>query len=461
MTNTQSSAAKRDVRSAMAAWRDALSEEERARRSNAIWAAFFSLPEVEAARTVMLFSSIRSEVATDEAAAEVLARGWRLVLPRVNKAARCIEARQVHSLAELEVSAFGIREPGAGAPLLDPQEIDAIAVPGLAFDRIGHRVGYGGGYYDRFLPSLRGDAFATGVGFSGQQVSRLPRGDSDHRLLCLITEEGVWRQPVCGAPDRLYEGYIFDLDGTVYRGDSLIPGAREVIAQLREQAGVVFLSNKPLSTRADYAAKLTRLGVPTKASEVINSSAVLASYLSDECPGGTLYCVGEPPLIGELREAGFQVVADPKARGYCVDMVVAAFDRTFSYAKLDNAYQCIKRGARFVATNADRTCPVEGGEIPDCAAMIGAIQGATGVAPESVVGKPNPLTAQAALATLGASPTDCLMVGDRVETDMRMGLSAGMETALVKSGVADETHMARERIYPHFVMDSIADLRRG
>lgn len=455
MTNAN---AKRQMRAWAAEWRDSLPQEERKGRSSAIWKNFFALPEVQKACTIMLFSSIGSEVDTSEALERVLRSGHRLVLPRVNKADQSIQAREVHRLEELEVSSFGILEPTADAPPVDPFGIDAVGVPGLVFDRIGYRIGYGGGYYDRFLPLLRSDALIAGIGFSGQRVHRLPRTANDYRVRCLVTENGVVRQPLWRVPDRSYKGVIFDLDGTVYRGEALIPGAKEAIEHLRQQAGVVFLSNKPLNTRADYAAKLNSLGVPTDPDEVINSSFVLATYLTKRYPGATVFCVSEPPLIGELQEAGFRAVADPAEADYRVDVVVAAFDRTFDYEKLNNAYQCLKRGARFVATNADRTCPVEGGEIPDCAAMIGAIEGASGVSPEIVVGKPNPLTAEAALAKLGVDPADCLMVGDRVETDVRMGLIAGTETALVLSGVSKATCIDREGIYPHFVIDSIAAL---
>lgn len=449
---------KRSTRADIMAWRDAVPESSRMAWSEQIWHQFFALSKVKDAQTIMLYSSIRSEVPSLTAMQSVLAEGKRLVLPRVNKVRRQLDTCEVRSLSELCAGPFGILEPSPQAPLVAPEQIDAVAVPGIAFDRIGYRVGYGGGYYDRFLPLLRHDAVAVGIGFSGQLIARVPRTAQDARLLLFISETGVQEQPQHKAPDRYYKGYIFDLDGTVYLGESLILGAAETIAALRRRAGVVFLSNKPINTRVDYAEKLTHLGIPTTPEDVINSSAVLAEYLREQMPGASLYCVGEPPLLRELQAAGFRVVIEPEAVGYRVDVVVAAFDRTFDYAKLNNAYQCIKQGARFVATNSDRTCPIEGGEIPDCAAMIGAIEGASTVAPEIIVGKPHPLTAQAALSHLGVDPWDCLMVGDRVETDMRMGLLAGTETALVLSGVSDEARMQREQVYPHFVIPSIHSL---
>ena len=458
MLNTDVAQAKRQIRTEIIAWRDAQPAAERQEKSLAIWKHFFELPEVAQARTIMLYHSIRSEVSTESAIEQVLSTGRRLALPRVDSAAKVINAHEVSDLSQLERSSFGILEPSSTAPIIDPDEIDAIAVPGLAFDALGYRVGYGAGYYDRILPLLRPDAFITGVAVAGQCVDRLPRHEHDFRLLNLVTEEGVQRQPRMQAPDRYYDAYVFDLDGTVYLGPSLIPGAAETICALRKRARVVFLSNKPINTRVDYAEKLTRLGIPTEPEDVINSSAVLTAYLADEMPSASVYCVGERPLRQELAEAGFRVIEEPAEHDYRVDVVVAAFDRTFDYAKLNNAYQCIKRGARFVATNADRTCPVEGGEIPDCAAMIGAISGASGVAPEVIVGKPHRLTAEAALKRVGARPADCLMVGDRVETDIAMGLKVGMETALVLTGTSDMSSIERERVCPHFVIPSIAAL---
>lgn len=256
-----------------------------------------------------------------------------------------------------------------------------------------------------------------------------------------------------------FEGYILDLDGTVYRGDKLIPGAREAIMGLRAMGKrVVFLSNKPIQSRQEYAAKLTKLGIPTPADDVINSSLVMARYLADCAPGCRAYVIGEMALVHELRAAGVEVVEDPTTLGAHVDYVVIAFDRTFTYAKLNHALQAVRYGARLVATNADRTCPVEGGEIPDAAGMIGAIEGTTGLKVELVVGKPNPMMLQTALGRLGLGRDQCLVVGDRLETDILMGKKAQMATALVLTGVTRREDLSRSAIQPDYVLDSIAAL---
>src|SRR2546428_7607256 len=189
-----------------------------------------------------------------------------------------------------------------------------------------------------------------------------------------------------------HRGWLFDLDGTVYRGEALIRGAAEPLAALGA-AGRRFasLSNKPLATRADYAEKLTRLGIPTVADDVITSSLVLARHLRRLDVGAPVFVIGEPPLVAELSAHGFEVRTDARVR-----WVAIAFDRTFDYAKLCTALQAVRGGARLIATNPDRTCPTEEGEIPDCAGMIAAVEAVTAARGEGIVGKPAPLILQVA-----------------------------------------------------------------
>ena len=255
-------------------------------------------------------------------------------------------------------------------------------------------------------------------------------------------------------PKLPYRGWLFDLDGTIYLGERLIPGADAAIAALRAAGRrVAFLSNKPLQTRAEYAAKLTRLGVPAAPDDVINSSLVLARYLRDRDPGAPVFVIGEPPMLDEMRAHGFEVRPDERVR-----WVVIAFDRTFDYAKLNVALQAVKQGARLIATNPDRTCPVEGGEIPDCAGMIAAVEAVTDKKVEAIVGKPSPIILEVALAALGVPARDAAIVGDRIETDIVMGRRLGLGTVLVLSGVtrADDPRIAAAA--PDHVVRSVRDL---
>jgi phosphoglycolate/pyridoxal phosphate phosphatase family enzyme len=251
-----------------------------------------------------------------------------------------------------------------------------------------------------------------------------------------------------------YRGWLLDLDGTVYLGEQLIPGAAVAIAALREAGRrVAFLSNKPLQTRDDYAAKLSRLGVPATADDVINSSLVLARHLRTLDAGAPVYVIGEPPLQAEMTAHGFEVRDDERVR-----WVVIAFDRTFTYAKLNIALQAVRGGARLIATNPDRTCPVEGGEIPDCAGMIAAVEAVTDTKVELIVGKPSPIILEVALRALGCAASESVIVGDRVETDMVMGKRLGLATILVLSGVthADDPRIAA--LAPDHVLRSVREL---
>ena len=256
---------------------------------------------------------------------------------------------------------------------------------------------------------------------------------------------------------RRYDGFVLDLDGTVYLGDRLIPGADRAVARLRAaDRRVVFLSNKPIESREAYAAKLTRLGIPTAPGDVINSSLVMARFLARETPGASVVAISEPPLIAELERAGIRVTDRPERARW----VVISFDRTFDYQKLDLAFRAARHGAELIATNPDRTCPIEGGELPDCAAMIGAVEGCTGQRVERIVGKPSPLTIAAALERLALPAEACLMVGYRPEKDIRMGKKAGMDTALVLTGIMRQESVPTSGDRPTYVLSSIAELER-
>jgi phosphoglycolate/pyridoxal phosphate phosphatase family enzyme len=251
-----------------------------------------------------------------------------------------------------------------------------------------------------------------------------------------------------------YRGWLVDLDGTVYLGEQLIDGAAEAMAALRaEGRRIAFLSNKPLQTREEYAAKLTRLGIPAAAHDVINSSLVLARHLRTLDPDAPVFVIGEPPMQAEMRAHGFEVREDERVR-----WVVIAFDRTFTYAKLNIALQAVRGGARLIATNPDRTCPVEGGEIPDCAGMIAAVEAVTDQSVELIVGKPSPIMLEVALAALGCAPGESVIVGDRLETDMLMGRRLGLATILVLSGVTRPGDPRIAATAPDHVLRSIREL---
>jgi arabinose operon protein AraL len=253
-------------------------------------------------------------------------------------------------------------------------------------------------------------------------------------------------------PHRWFAGYALDLDGTTYLGDALLPGAAEAVAALRAIGRpVVFLSNNPLRTRADYAAKLTRLGVPTAPNDVVNSSWVLVRHLQRTAPEARLFVIGEDSVKGELANAGLRLTD----RSGQTDIVVACFDRTFDYHKLQVAFDAIRAGARFIATNRDAYCPTPDGGLPDCGAIVAAIEACTGRAVDEVVGKPSRIMGTALLERLGTPAAESLMVGDRPETDVAMGRAVGMATALVLTGATAADAASAADPPPDFVLERL------
>jgi HAD superfamily hydrolase (TIGR01450 family) len=265
-------------------------------------------------------------------------------------------------------------------------------------------------------------------------------------------------------PDRIYAGYALDLDGTVYLGDALLPHAAETIAEIRGAgAQVVFLTNNPLHSAADYAAKLSALGVPASAADVVTPLAALTSYLGCHHPGAAVLTVAEPLVDATLAAAGIVVTSQPSAAG----VVVVSFDRTFSYDKLLAAYRAVRHhGATIVATNPDPFCPTPDGGLPDCAAMLAAIEACTSARAEAILGKPSRHMAAELLHRLAVGAADAVIVGDRISTDVAMSVPLGMSSVLVLSGATSEADIKRSPAQPDFVISGLADLlpaaaRRG
>jgi HAD superfamily hydrolase (TIGR01450 family) len=268
------------------------------------------------------------------------------------------------------------------------------------------------------------------------------------------------RERVLRRPDRLYDAYVFDLDGTIYLGDELLPGARETIETLRRAGRPVrFLSNNPTRDPEQYAEKLTQFGVPTPPEEIVNTTVTMTEWLRREAPGATVFAIAEEPLRAALAAAGIRTSEDPAE----IDIVIASYDRGLTYRKLQIAFDAIwfHGRARLVATNPDRYCPLPGGRgEPDCAAVTAAIEACTGAHCEVVVGKPNPIMLTAALAGVDVDVERCLMVGDRLATDIRMGIEAGAPTALVLTGDtrAAELDLLAAADRPTYVLAGVADL---
>jgi NagD protein len=264
------------------------------------------------------------------------------------------------------------------------------------------------------------------------------------------------RPPNIGGPPRIFEGYVVDLDGTVYLGDEPLPGAVDTLARIRAAGSrVVFLTNNPLRSAADYAKRLRDLGIQAYEREVVTPLAVLISYLREHHRGAAVLTVAEPLVDETLRAAGITVTTEPSEAG----VVVVSFDRTFGYAKLLRAFRAVRlRGAAILATNPDPFCPSPDGGLPDCAAMLAAVEACTGERARAVLGKPGPQMAAEVRSRLAVRASDAAMVGDRILTDVAMSRALEMTSILVLSGATTPGDVAASSVQPDYVIDNLAGL---
>ena len=247
-----------------------------------------------------------------------------------------------------------------------------------------------------------------------------------------------------GSPDRLYEGYIFDLDGTIYLGDELLPGVKRLIPKLRELGKrVIFVSNNATKDPQMYAKKLGQLGLETPESEIVNTVVTMTEWLLRNHPDATVFPISEEPLKNSLSAAGIKMSEDPEE----IDIVIASYDRGFEYRKLQIAFDAIwfYERAMLVTTNPDRYCPFPGGRgEPDAAAIVAAIEACTGTKCQVNVGKPAPIMLETIVDLIGLDAKECVICGDRLYTEIQMAKSAGMPSAVVFSGETTEQDLAGE-----------------
>lgn len=224
--------------------------------------------------------------------------------------------------------------------------------------------------------------------------------------------------------------YVFDLDGTLYRGSELIPGAAETVQRLLDGGALVrYLTNNSSLTRETQSEKLTKMGFHAPASWIVTSSMGAAAYLAGKVK--TAVIVGHEGIRTPLAEVGI-AEGDGEA-------VVVGIDREISYAKLDRALQTLLNpGSYFVATNRDATYPLEGGRVaPGAGTLVAALEACSGLT-ATVVGKPEPFLVEMILRETGVSAQDALIIGDRYETDIEAGIRAGCPVMMVLSGVTEQ-----------------------
>ena len=251
-------------------------------------------------------------------------------------------------------------------------------------------------------------------------------------------------------------GVLLDLDGTVYHGENPLPGAADAVTRLREAGlSLCFFSNNPLHDGEAYVDRLQSMGVDARPGEAYSSAAVTRSYLHDNHAGEDVFVIGSDAISGYVGETDATVVSEPHG----ADVLLGSWTDEFHYRDMVAALRAVDEETTFLGTDPDPTFPDdEGNPQPGSGAILRAISGVVEREPDRILGKPSSVAAEAALDMLGHPPEECLVVGDRLDTDILLGQRAGMQTALVRSGVTDEAGLAESDVTPDYVLDSLADI---
>jgi NagD protein len=248
------------------------------------------------------------------------------------------------------------------------------------------------------------------------------------------------------------KSYLIDMDGVIVRGSELIPGADAFLDRLyQREIKFLILTNNPFYTQRDLQYRLQRIGLNVTAEHIYTSALATAQFLKKQMPDGTAFVIGESGLTQALHEAGY-VLTD-----HSPDYVVVGETTGLNYERLTQAVRLVSQGARFIATNPDPAGPGDGGLVPACGAITAFIEAATGVHPY-FIGKPNALMMRTALRYLNEHSENAIMVGDRMDTDIRVGTEAGLETVLVLTGVSTREMVEKFPYRPTRIVESVADL---
>jgi len=251
-----------------------------------------------------------------------------------------------------------------------------------------------------------------------------------------------------------YDYFIFDLDGTIYRGEHLIPHADNVINHLKYLGKkIVFVSNKTTGTVKDYFTLLKNWGLNVKESDIINATTVVKNYLEQNFNSDKFFAIGEDSFIEEIEKSGLKFSINPDE----VKIVLITLDRTLNYQKLEIAARALENGAKFFAANIDDTCPVDNGEVIDAGSTISALEKRTHRKLELHFGKPSEFMFNEIKNHLQFIPEKTLLIGDRIETDITMGNKFGIDTALVSTGVKYFPNGIGS-IVPTYQLNSVFDL---
>lgn len=245
--------------------------------------------------------------------------------------------------------------------------------------------------------------------------------------------------------------FLLDLDGTVYFGNTLLSGAAEAVERMRKRGKrVIFLTNNSSATRDFYVKKLCGMGIDVTENDVYTSANATCDWLKEHKPNARLFVIASPEVTREFAVGGLNVCDEP-------DTVLLTFDKTLDYSKLVKGCDLIAKGAFYIATHPDFTCPVENGELPDIGSFMMLIEGTTGKRPDVICGKPYPIIADCIAKRTGIPLSRTAMLGDRLETDMKFAINNGLRSVLTLTGVTDRAAYKASGLKVDAVIDSISE----
>lgn len=257
----------------------------------------------------------------------------------------------------------------------------------------------------------------------------------------------------------VFTTFLIDLDGVIYRGEEILPGAKAFVDWLNATSKkYLFLTNNSFASEVQVIDKLARLGISTDGSHVMGAGQAAVQNIARRFPNGTIYVVGEQPLIDMVQASDLHIAPPPAPdihNASKIDAVLVGLDRTFDYKKITAATTAVRAGATFIAINRDPLLPIKNGLIPGCGAMVAAIEAASSIHPE-VIGKPQPGLLQEAMHKLNSSPQETVMVGDGLDTDIAGGLAAKTHTLFVLSGKDSRQDLATSPYQPELIYEDLA-----
>jgi NagD protein len=251
---------------------------------------------------------------------------------------------------------------------------------------------------------------------------------------------------------RNKKAFIIDMDGVMYHGNHVLKGAVEFVEWLEKSGkAYLFLTNSSERSPMELSQKLDRLGIATEPEHFYTSALATASFLASQCPGGSVFVIGEPGLIQALYDTGFTM------NNVNPDYVVVGEGRGYSLEALERAVRLVLGGAKLIGTNPDLTGPTEGGIVPACGSLVAPIEMAADIK-AYFVGKPNPLMMRHGLRRLNARREDTVIIGDRMDTDIVAGVESEIETVLVLSGVTKIEDITAFPYQPKHILDGVFEI---